>query len=139
MIEHRGKTLFTYDELHCPRTGTVQLARGFSSELKELRLAFELPMIVNSCCRSKEYNTDIGGHHRSLHVWDYPYWPTGGTCAIDISIRNMSEAVKKELVGLAFYLGWSVGIAETFLHLDRRSDYIPKNNPKSNKIKFYYA
>ncbi len=109
-----AKAFFTHTELRCPNTRTGRLAPGFAEELANLRLWYDKPMIVNSCCRSREYSRSIGGHPRSLHVWDNPWHPTGGTCAIDIA------GVDPKLIELALKEGWSVGVYSGFTHLDRR-------------------
>lgn len=112
---------FTEAELRCPVTRKVVLAPGFGEKLVALREAWGRPMKVNSCCRCEQHNKFIGGHAHSLHVYDKPYHPTGGTAAIDISIPLAQD--KAELAYLALGRGWSVGVARTFLHLDRRVDY----------------
>lgn len=117
---------FTDDELACKSTGIVKLAPGFMDALNALRGAFGEPMHVNSCCRSAAHNAAIGGNPHSLHVYDNPYWPTGGTCAIDI--KAIDPEYRTRLARCALMAGWSVGIniPKGFLHLDRRSDYIKK-------------
>jgi uncharacterized protein YcbK (DUF882 family) len=112
---------FTEQELACRGTGKLVLAPGFADKLIHLRKRFNQPMIVTSCCRSKEYNKQIGGNLRSFHVYDQPYHPTGGTCAIDIAITDGSNRGK--LIHIAWQLGWSIGINKSFIHLDRRIDY----------------
>ena len=131
MISHDSKILFSEAELADHDVGIVALAPGFENCLKELRIVFNEPMIVNSCCRSALYNVEIGGHSRSLHVWDDPHHPTGGTAAIDIHNKDADYA--ERLIKTAWELGWSVGVANTFTHLDRRSDYIDYD-----QTKFYY-
>jgi len=117
-----GRVLFAHHELACPATGKVVLAPRFADWLIELRLMFASPMVVTSCCRSAAHNRAIGGHRRSLHVYDEPYHPTGGTAAIDIAISDGVYAWM--LAKTAMALGWSVGIsARAFMHLDRRSRY----------------
>ena len=108
------KAFFTHTELCDPETRTGRLAPGFADHLAMLRLYYARPMIVNSCCRSRAYSRRIGGHPRSLHVWDNPWHPTGGTCAIDIA------SVDPKLTELALRYGWSVGVYAGFTHLDRR-------------------
>ena len=122
MLERNGRTYFTSDELRCQGSGKLQLAPGFGESLLGLRVDLDEVMLVNSACRSAEHNADIGGHPRSLHVCDEPHHPTGGCCAIDI--RANDAAYRARLVGLALERGWSVGVANTFIHLDRRTDYI---------------
>jgi len=115
-------TYFTDEELKCPHTGIVKLHPGFLEALNDLRIAFNKPMIVNSCCRSKEHNNIIGGHVRSLHVYDEPFHPINGCMAVDISTRGWSFKELSTFIELAENKGWSVGIAKTFVHIDRRVD-----------------
>ncbi|PCJ23198.1 MAG: hypothetical protein COA94_08490 [Rickettsiales bacterium] len=112
---------FKHKELACPQTNQLILADGFAAKLLQLRIAFNQSMIITSCCRSKAYNREVGGHPRSLHVYDKPYHNTDGTCAIDIAVTNTTT--KAQLMQLAWNLGWSIGINEKFLHLDRRTDH----------------
>ena len=116
-----NKILFTFHELMCKGTGKMELAPGFANKLIELRETWDKPMIVNSCCRSFVHNAKIGGNPKSLHVYDTPFWPTGGTCAIDIAMKDSIQ--RAALVKLALEMGWWVGINATFVHLDRRIDF----------------
>lgn len=120
-LSYKGVTYFTEKELACKATGVVQLAPGFGDKLINLRMVYGRPMIVNSCCRSKVHNANVGGNPRSLHVYDSPFWPTEGTCAIDISMKDSIQ--RAELVRIALERQWWVGISETFIHLDRRVDF----------------
>lgn len=111
--------LFSHEELQCRATGVVRLAPGFAHKLAVLRMTFGKPMIVTSCCRSAEHNRRVGGHPRSLHVYDEPAHPTSGTCAIDI--RNQGSGYTVLLIRTALDMGWSVGVPSGgFIHLDRR-------------------
>ncbi len=114
----KGRLLFRHLELCCPETGVVKLATGFGELLVALRCIFGEPMPAISCCRSAEHNAKIGGHDRSLHVWDKPHHPVDGTCAIDISTVSIHYAWR--LIGVAHELGWSYGIKPGMVHLDRR-------------------
>ena len=112
-------TYFTHKELACPLTNKVRLAPHFGTALLDLRMATG-PMIVNSACRSLTHNRRIGGHARSLHVFDYPFHKTNGTAAIDISWPTNS-ADRAFLVKTALDQGWSVGVARWGIHLDLRN------------------
>lgn len=118
-----GQLYFRHEELACRSTGEGRLAPGFGEKLLQLRIEFDQSMTVTSCCRAAAHNARVGGHPRSLHVYDDPGHPTGGTAAIDIAMRDPVYALK--LVGLAERLGWAVGInfGRRFIHLDRRADY----------------
>lgn len=120
-LERNGKIYFTEQELKCKGSGKLILAPGFGEKLVDLRIAFGRPMVVNSCCRSKAHNAAVKGNPRSLHVCDEPYWPTKGTCAIDIGTTD--PIYRAQLTRLALEKGWSVGFNAAFLHLDRRVDF----------------
>lgn len=117
----QGKILFSDKELACRHCGKLVLAPGFAEKLKELRLEFDLPMTLSSCCRCGEHNRQEGGNAGSFHLTENVKWKVPGTCAIDV-VRRGAEYDRK-LLSTALRLGWSVGIAKAFIHLDRRSDY----------------
>lgn len=122
MIESaQGKILFSDKELACRHCGKLVLAPGFAEKLKELRLEFGLPMTLSSCCRCSEHNRQEGGNAGSFHLTENIKWKVPGTCAIDV-VRRGAEYDRK-LLSTALTLGWSIGIAKAFIHLDRRSDY----------------
>lgn len=119
MIEHRGKILFSSKELSCRHCGELKLAKGFALELKKLRLEFKRPMIVNSCCRCKAHNQAVKGRANSYHLLTNSV--AGGCAAIDI--KRQGFEYDRELLITALRLGWSVGVAKSFFHLDRRADF----------------
>lgn len=115
---------FTVDELRCKGSGLLALAPGFGQALQGLRDAAGFAMTLNSVCRSYAHNIDVKGHLRSLHVCDFPYWPTGGTCAVDVRlIEGEHDVLRGKLVELAWDRGWSIGFHPRFLHLDLRTEY----------------
>jgi len=121
MIKHPQNddiVLFTEAELRCKATKKTVLLAGFADKLAYLRVRFATPMKVNSCCRSLSHNKDIGGHLRSLHIYDSERHGVTGCLAIDIHIPNAQYA--SDLIGVAHSEGWSLGVAKTFIHLDRR-------------------
>lgn len=111
---------FKKQELECKKCcGEVKLADGFADKLNILREAFNQPMIVNSACRCEKKNKSVGGAANSYHLLNNRF--SNGTCAVDIARRNY--AYDTALIKTAIELGWSIGVAKTFIHLDRRSDY----------------
>lgn len=111
---------FTNDELKCKcGCGSLNLADGFANELENLRIKFGKPMIVTSCCRCDNNNIMAGGAKGSYHRVTNEI--SHGTCAVDI--KRKSYEYDAELISLALKEGWSLGLAKTFIHLDRRSDY----------------
>ncbi|WLD56895.1 D-Ala-D-Ala carboxypeptidase family metallohydrolase [Salinispirillum sp. LH 10-3-1] len=126
-IKHNGRIYFTKKELACKGTGIIRLAPRFADELLALRLELDEPMNLTSACRSKSHNTNVGGHPRSLHVCDEPYWPTGGCCAVDVGTTD--PAYRARLIKTALLMGWSVGVHKDFIHLDRGADFSARSEP----------
>ena len=122
---HNGKTLFSVKEQSCncdkcsPKNAG-KLATGFGDDLIALRVAFNEPMALSSCCRCKNHNKAEGGHPRSLHVYDAPEWPTGGSCAVDVRTVGKPQSYRDKLVELAWSKGWAIGLANSFIHIDQR-------------------
>jgi hypothetical protein len=119
---------FSQSELACKGNGILILAPGFAQALQGLRDALHREtgrgMVLNSACRSKAHNVAVNGHPRSLHVGDFPHWPTGGCCAVDVrAIAGRDDDYRKILDSLAWERGWSVGNHTQFLHLDLRTEY----------------
>ena len=119
---------FSDNELACKSSGIVNINPHFDIKLHDYRQLVDEPMYPNSCCRSLAHNQIIGGHERSLHVWDYSYHRTGGSCAIDWNILNKdghARAVYAEkLTTIARQQGWSIGFGKTFIHTDCRTDVL---------------
>jgi len=117
---------FSAKELADKETGIVRLAPaqnayiGFAARLDAIRRAWGRPLHVNSCCRSKERNARIGGHPRSLHVYDEPYHPTGGTCAVDFRLFP-TEYENEKFKKLAMFMHFSVADEAGCIHLDDRT------------------
>lgn len=114
------RRLFARHELACRASGVVKLHPGFADHLAWLRLSLGQPMVVTSCCRSAAHNQAVGGNARSLHVYDHPAHGAAGTCALDV--RRGTAGYNMTLLRLAVEKGWSVGVARSFFHLDRRVD-----------------
>jgi len=138
-LTYNGRILFSVKEQACSHCGQGKLAPGFTNKLLEFRVLLDEAMILTSCCRCKYYNDlpreegGVGGHPRSLHVFDYPAHPTEGTCAIDVATSHKPSAYRKRIIELARTLGWSIGFGNTFIHLDRRTDYT-----SLPRAEFYY-
>jgi len=130
VLEH-----FKAIELACACCQKIRLAAGFANHLVVLRLTYGRPMLLTSCCRCSAHNQAVGGHPNSAHLCDKPTKHTEtvdhGTCGIDVA--NPSD----RLIKVAMALGWSVGIAQTFVHLDRIADYSQLKNYQ--RLYFYSA
>ena len=116
---------FKDSELACPTTGIMQLQEGFDNDLDELREAYGYPIAVTSGCRTEEHNKWLQSRgypasSNSLHLIDNEKHGTD-TCAIDMKRPDGVLLVK--LFKVALELGWTVGLAKTFVHLDKREKY----------------
>lgn len=118
------KSYFTHDELKCPCCNECVLMEGFLDKLNEIREALGNPMIVNSACRCLKHNMKVGGKGKSFHLINAKDI-TGltGACAVDISTFMWPDAKRDKFLALARVGGWSVGLANSFIHIDRRVDY----------------
>ena len=116
---------FQESELACPTTGIMQLQEGFDNDLDELREAYGYPIAVTSGCRTEEHNKWLQSRgypasSNSLHLIDNEKHGTD-TCAIDMKRPDGVLLVK--LFKVALERGWTVGLAKTFVHLDKREKY----------------
>ena len=113
---------FTRSELSCKGTGVIKLDRRLAVRLPQLRIEWGDALYPTSVCRTPEHNESVGGHKRSLHLTDNPTHDTDGCMAADIAWRNWSAERKLRFARLAWSLGWSVGLHDSFCHIDRRKD-----------------
>ena len=139
-MENVETKYFKHHELACKKTGKVVLCEegynslgnvkvfypGFGARMDELREAWGKPLIANSVCRSAAHNKEVGGNPRSLHVYDAPFWPTGGTIAADFAETS------DEFRDLAYKMGFSIGFGKTFTHCDDRLLVLGFNQVKFN-------
>lgn len=95
----------------------------FAAALPALRAEWGRPLSPTSVCRVPDHNRAVGGHPRSLHLTDNDAYPgSKGTMAADISWWNWPTQQKLQFARLAWRMGWSIGLHDSFVHLDRRSD-----------------
>jgi len=85
-----------------------------------LRRKWGMPLTPTSVCRTPQHNAKVGGNPRSLHLTENPKWQTFGTMAADISWRDWHKEKKLKFAKLAWDLGWSIGLHNSFCHIDRR-------------------
>lgn len=117
---------FTEEELSCQGTGIIKLDIRFAVALPALRLDWGKPLSMSSVCRAPSHNKVInngkGGHPRSLHLTENPVHPTDGTMAGDVIWRDWPEEEKLYFARFCWRRGWSVGLHDSFCHIDRRKD-----------------
>ena len=117
---------FTIEELADPTTGELKLAEGFIDKLETLRAGYGHALQVTSGCRSNEHNDWLlargyKASPNSLHLIENERWNTGGCCAVDVARPN--GVLLHSLALLALSHSWTIGVASTFIHMDRRVDY----------------
>jgi len=120
---------FSESELACRGSGTIKMDPRFATALVELRRAWGKALTPNSVCRTPAHNTKVGGHPRSPHLTENPFWPTLGAMAIDVKWRDWPLQDQLDFAQLALSRGWRVGLHNGFCHLDRLldvADRLPK-------------
>ena len=116
---------FTEEELQCPSAKIVKLADDFGQKLDDLRELLDRPMAITSGCRTTAHIDSLlergyPASKNSFHLIDNPKYGTD-TCAVDVSVPD--SEYRKELIKVALQEGWTVGVAKSFIHIDKRSDY----------------
>ena len=116
---------FTEEELQCPSAKIVKLADGFGQKLDDLREMLDRPMTLTSACRTSSHIDSLlergyPASKNSFHLIDNPKYGTD-TCAVDVSVPD--SEYRKELIKVALQEGWTVGVAKSFIHIDKRVDY----------------
>ena len=79
------------------------------NNIDSLRELCGFPLKINSSYRNEQYNRLKGGHKYSLHLQGK---------AVDL--HCIDALMRKEIVKHALNLGFSVGVAKTFIHIDTR-------------------
>ena len=123
------------DGIACKCCGLVNIDHRFLYHRGELRKEWGSPLTMNSICRCPAYNIteDVGGHKNSLHQTTNKKHGCN-TCGADVNVYGWFAARKKDFAKLALSTGWSVGLAENFIHIDRRTEVI-----KYKQTTFFYG
>ena len=111
------------DEIACKCCGLINIDHRFLYHWGELRKEWGSPLTMNSICRCPDHNKAEGGHTNSLHQTTNKKHGSN-TLAGDVGVFGWSIARKKDFAKLALSTGWSVGLAENFIHIDRRTEVI---------------
>lgn len=120
------RVLFFHKELAC-RSHDPKAMQGAIPEITRLRFSMfrdclDESIVPNSVCRSGQHNRSLNGAAaKSNHIFDEPVWRNDGCIAMDIRTRNREPEYKDRLVELAWKMGFSVGIYNTFVHIDDRT------------------
>lgn len=113
---------FAENELACRCCGRIRMDIHLAVALPALRLAWNRPLYATSVCRCPAHNLKVGGHPRSMHLTENPHHPTDGAAAADISWASWDNQTRLDFCRLAYKHGWSVGLHDSFCHIDRRKD-----------------
>lgn len=119
--EDKEMRYFTVKELGA--SNEDQFHPEFLNHLDILRHQVASPFYPTSCARSQLHNAEIGGHKRSLHIFDNPQHKNQKGCmAVDIVMTSVEFTL--EVVKTALLLGWSISLnfKDNYIHLDRRVD-----------------
>ena len=80
--------------------------------LEGVRAHFDAPVIINSACRCRAHNNNIGGSPKSQHLYGR---------AADIVVKGHSPAEVQNLLE-SLMKGWGgIGSYDTFTHVDTRT------------------
>lgn len=90
----------------------------FLAKLDELRSMCGFPLVLNCAFRSPEWDKERGRSGKSWH-----------TKGLAVDIRCYDAQKRAVIVKHALYLGLSVGVYSSFLHIDMR--------PVSSQVCFY--
>lgn len=122
---------FSESECACKGTGVIQMDPLFTEAIVTLRETWGEPLAVSSICRTPDHNRAEKGHRNSLHLTENPKWPTVGSLAADIKWRSWNNEKKLKFARLAWSMGWSVGLHNSFCHIDRRGDLMVSGLPQN--------
>lgn len=111
---------FREDELECDCCGQLVMDMALAVYLPVLRYEWNRPLNLSSACRCTAHNKKEGGHPRSMHLIKNPKWDTSGCAGVDIKWRMWSAQMKKDFARFCWKRGWSVGLHDGFIHIDRR-------------------
>lgn len=122
MIWDKELPYFPTSELACKCCGVIKLDMILAVHLPKLRHEWAKPLTPTSVCRCPKRNKAVKGHLHSLHLTENPTHGTKGSLAIDIAWAKWETGEKLLFAQYACKVGWSIGLHNAFVHLDRRTD-----------------
>ncbi|MHA1127330.1 MAG: YcbK family protein [Alphaproteobacteria bacterium] len=100
---------FSPEEIACRGDGTIRIDEAALDKLQALREKLGVPLIVHSAYRSPDYNRQVGGAERSMHLQG---------AAFDISMANhVPDAFEKAARAVGF-TGFGYYPRQNFMHID---------------------
>ena len=87
-----------------------KMNKSFLIKLDNLREACDVPLVITSSFRSKEYNKSIHGAKFSMHLQGR---------AVDVVCTDSSNRCR--IMKEALAMGLTIGVGRDFLHIDDRA------------------
>jgi hypothetical protein len=115
---------FAPHELACRHCGDGHFHPEFIATLYKVREKFGRAMKITSGARCLIHNTAVGGHPRSLHIFDKPAWASKGQLgALAVDVATPDGRYRGELFTILWTYGFSIGwnAKKNFLHADLRT------------------
>ena len=104
---------FTKKELACPCCGLFNINEFSLKKIDLLRELLGTPLFINSACRCRKHNVDIGGKEFSSHLCS----SSQESFAFDVACKDAHERFL--IIRAAIRVGFHrIGVYEDFIHLD---------------------
>lgn len=100
---------FSPEEIACRGDGEIRVNEVALDKLQALRDQLGVPLIVHSAYRSPEYNRQVGGAKRSMHLQG---------AAFDISMANHDPKVFETAARAVGFTGYGFYPRQNFMHVD---------------------
>ena len=115
MVIDRALRHFKLDEFKCPCCGQAKMDANFLVRLDQMRDQANVPFVINSGYRCREYNQSIDGASNSAHL--------RGRAA---DIRAIDSPTRFRVLESALAGGFTrIGVGSTFIHVDS-DDTLPQ-------------
>jgi uncharacterized protein YcbK (DUF882 family) len=103
---------FSRSEFKCScGCGYDDVSLELVSVLQKLREVFNAPVTINSACRCKGWNKEVGGAEKSQHLL--------GTAA-DIVVSDVPPALIYQYLDRSYPESYGIGKYKSFTHIDVR-------------------
>lgn len=104
---------FKASEFKCPCCGITYIEQAFVDMLEMARRVADTPFRINSGCRCRKHNREVGGKEDSAHIFDDGL----RSCAADIQATD--SATRFKILYSLMLVGFTrFGIADSFIHVD---------------------
>ena len=95
-------------ELDCTCCGRNNVVPVFLEMLNEARDISGIPFVINSGCRCKKHNREVGGSEDSSHIK-----------GLGVDIKCKTNSAREVVLRALMYVGFTrFGIGKTYIHVD---------------------